>query len=333
MKKIIIIVLLFASKVYANGIISSINNISSTTIPLYSKFETGISLTKTFTNPYNPDIISIEAQFTSPTGKLYTVYGFYYQDYQKIITAPFWNPITTPFPWRIRFSPNETGTWSYTIAAKENISNTTGTTSLQTFVCTNSTNPGYLSVSSNKRYLQYSNGSSFFGIAEDLRAFSNTQPATLQDCASNNVSCTDWCYTPNTLVKHKEWINDFKNNGGNLVRIWLEPYSYEIEWENLNNYSNRQNRAYDFDELIEYLSTNKVYTHLVLYNEFMLRKKDTLSTNDQWMIIDETHRREWSLRFRKNYRITRAGRLGLLLCRQPASLATVSAGGRVTRKI
>src|ERR1041384_8084740 len=47
----------------------------------YEKFELTIDLDATFKNPYDPDEISLDGQFTSPSGQKITLPGFYYDDF------------------------------------------------------------------------------------------------------------------------------------------------------------------------------------------------------------------------------------------------------------
>ncbi|MBX9851661.1 MAG: DUF5060 domain-containing protein [Cytophagaceae bacterium] len=266
---LIFVLAIRANTIFAQGTISSITNITSTNVPLYGKFEAGASLTKNFTNPYDPEIVSIDVQFISPTGKQYNVFGFYYQDYQRLSTSPFWNPIVTAQPWRVRFSPNEIGNWSYIIKVKENNNTITGISSARTFTCTNSSNPGFVSIASNKRYFNFSNGTSFFGIAQDMWSYGGVTSPNNCDPAP----CPYACYSQYVYPKYQTWISNFSQNGGNLIRVWMSPTSFELEWPEdaintniLGNYTPRQYRAYDLDAVFDLAVQNNVYIHLVVMN-------------------------------------------------------------------
>ena len=62
-------------------------------------------------NPFDPKQISLEAVFTSPTGKKVKRLGFYYQPFKADRNFDKWKTVTTTFPWRIRFAPDEIGEW------------------------------------------------------------------------------------------------------------------------------------------------------------------------------------------------------------------------------
>ncbi|MBI5008485.1 MAG: DUF5060 domain-containing protein [Bacteroidia bacterium] len=118
------------------------------TVGLYEKFEVSMELKCDFVNPFDPDEIDIQAEFTAPSGKKWKINGFYYFSMSTL--------------WRIRFSPDETGTWSYIVTVKDKNGTVTG--SPQTFLAVSSKRNGPIRVADNKRYLVHSNGKDFYGV-------------------------------------------------------------------------------------------------------------------------------------------------------------------------
>jgi hypothetical protein len=118
---------------------------NTNTVGTYNLFELTAGLTAAYANPYDPDQIDLSATFTSPSGKLWTINGFY-----------------DGAQWKIRFAAGETGTWNYVVKVKDS----TGTTlsAPGSFVCTTSTNHGWIKIAPNKRYLCYDDGTSFYGV-------------------------------------------------------------------------------------------------------------------------------------------------------------------------
>ena len=111
----------------------------------YEKLELTVSLTATYTNPYDPNQIALSAVFTSPTNKVWTINGFY-----------------NGSQWKIRFAANETGAWSYVVKATDSTGSTQSVAG--SFSCTASTNHGWIKVAPNNRYLCYDDGTSFYGV-------------------------------------------------------------------------------------------------------------------------------------------------------------------------
>ena len=143
--------LLTFSQVYAYSFpVPEIINIRQRpdTAGLYEKFEISFNLKAEFVNPFDPDEIDITALFISPTGKKWNIHGFY--DYSQGTL------------WKIRFSPDETGKWSYNISVRDK--NGQITNNSRTFIAVKSAKKGPLLIAGNKRYLKHSDGSDFYGV-------------------------------------------------------------------------------------------------------------------------------------------------------------------------
>src|SRR5690606_39085121 len=81
----------------------------------YGKFEATISLSATFTNPYDYSQVAVRGTFTSPSGAEKAVDGFFMQDYTlNSITGSLAS--AGPGGFRLRFSPDEAGTWSFVVS-------------------------------------------------------------------------------------------------------------------------------------------------------------------------------------------------------------------------
>ena len=117
-------------------------------VGLYEKFEVSLELKCDFVNPFDPDEIDIQAEFISPSGKKWKINGFY--DFSMSTL------------WKVRFSPDETGKWNYTVTIRDK--NGTVTSDPQSFLAVSSKRNGPVQVASNKRYLSHSNGKDFYGV-------------------------------------------------------------------------------------------------------------------------------------------------------------------------
>jgi hypothetical protein len=115
---------------------------------LYEKLELPLNITALFTNPFDPDEVNIMATFKSPSGKEWKVPGFYSQSRRG--------------GFLVRFSPDETGQWSYTIS----VTDKTGTTTSEARTCNviPSEYHGPLHIAQNKRYLEQADGTPWFGV-------------------------------------------------------------------------------------------------------------------------------------------------------------------------
>ncbi|MEN8156890.1 MAG: DUF5060 domain-containing protein [Bacteroidota bacterium] len=128
-----------------------VESVNSETPGLYERHEIDVILLDAdYDNPYDPDQLDLSAQFTSPTGKVWEING-YYDNYNNVNQ------------WKIRFSPNETGEWRYTLKVIDRVD--TATTSEYTLNAVESNHKGWIRVSEkNPHYFEYDNGSSFYGV-------------------------------------------------------------------------------------------------------------------------------------------------------------------------
>jgi hypothetical protein len=117
-------------------------------VGVYEKLEVSLEIKCEFVNPFDPDDIDIHALFTSPSGKKWEIPGFYNFSHSTL--------------WKIRFSPDETGKWNYTVTVRDK--NGEVISSTQSFVAIKSSRKGPIQVAANKRYLKHSDGSNFFGV-------------------------------------------------------------------------------------------------------------------------------------------------------------------------
>ena len=115
-------------------------------VPKYEKFELQANWDGSgrYGNPFNPDEIRLWAVFSAPSGKQWTIPGF-------------WNGSG----WRVRFSPNEAGSWSYYVKVVD--FSGTHESGVFSFECNPSNLHGWLEVSDHDpHYLQYEDRTSFF---------------------------------------------------------------------------------------------------------------------------------------------------------------------------
>ena len=133
--------------------ISSIS--SPTQVGLYGLYEVSFNMSPSYSNPYDPAIIDAYAIFRGPDGQQTKVNAFYFEDYSFSNDSGY--EVATPTGtsgWRIRFTPNLVGTWTFTIRAKDYQSNVIVITSQRQFTCKNTNNStGFIS-KANNRYLK-----------------------------------------------------------------------------------------------------------------------------------------------------------------------------------
>ncbi len=150
-----------------------VSEVNSETIGLYEKFEIIVSIEQvSYLNPYDPDQIDLQAYFTAPSGKIWKIFGFW-DDYQNAQQ------------WKVRFSPDEIGTWTYYLTVRDKSG--TGQSSSYKFTAIQSNYHGWVQLNpQNPHYLKYADGSSFYGVG--LCYPWNVTNAGLERLASNGAN-------------------------------------------------------------------------------------------------------------------------------------------------
>jgi len=250
---IFIIFLLAGFSGTANPVFTSVSA-NSATVSKYQKFELTVNLTASYSNPYDFNQINLKCKFTSPTGLVFNVDGFYYQAFN--MPQPN-NLVAVGSPdWRVRFAPNETGTWTYLLTCTD-INGTTAYPVGQ-MQCTASALRGFIHPATNNQFV-YDDGGKFFGIG-------------------TNLGWTEWS---EGFTIYEDWINELGENGGNYTKIVMAPWSFEPEWQETGtgNYSARQNRAWALDWIYDRLATNGIYCQLNIMIHDVMKPANTPGWN------------------------------------------------------
>lgn len=166
-------------------------------VPLVAKwgrFEQGFKSSVAYENPFQQ--CTLKVTFTSPSGEKTVAYGF-------------WDGGKT---WRIRFSPNQLGHWTYRTAcsdaANKRMDNQTGE-----FLCGSPTGQssfaqhGPVQVARDRHHFEYADGSPFFWMADvawnaPRLASSRDWITYTQVRAGQKFSAVQWAAAPGTDVKN-----------------------------------------------------------------------------------------------------------------------------------
>ncbi len=235
--------------------------VTDSLVEQYDKFETTLAIDATYDNPYDYDQVQVSAAFISPTGSQYLVDGFYMQDYD-LNTA---NGSLTPVgdgEFRIRFAPNELGTWSFQASVTDSV----GTVSFdeQTFECvpiTEEENNGFVRIGGTN-YHEFDNGEQLVLIGENM-AWQNS----------------------NAFTNYRNWLTQLDDNGGNFIRLWHAHWGLGIEWK--NNWQNfeglrryKEANCFYQDWLYDFCADRGIYVMLALQHHGPVSSQVNPNWND-----------------------------------------------------
>ncbi|MFT7344058.1 MAG: hypothetical protein ACI9XP_000638 [Lentimonas sp.] len=192
-------------------------------------------------NPYAGEDINIQAIFTSPSGKTYKRFGFYYQNFRVDERINEFVRYQTNDPFRIRFAPNEIGNWKVEIDIITKLKVKEQPITLD-FKCEASEHKGPLVAEENERYLKYKqSGDGFFGIG-------------------HNVSSGGFfTFNPRQCDYQMQGIRNLSYGGGNFTRLELSAQSALPNWYDLNSYEDKQDEMYGFDQVMTQCEDLKMY--------------------------------------------------------------------------
>ena len=187
----------------------SITNIaaSGASVGRYQKYELKTTLANTsYANAYDFNQARLACTFTAPSGATKTVDGFWKNGYtvSNLATGSL-STNAADNGWYVRFSPTETGNWSYSVTFTDAGGTSAAVTG--TFSCTASADKGFVRRQAGKNYLKFDNGTPYVPIGQNV----------------------GW-YNGNGIGDLKTWIDPMATNNANYLRYWFCYWATELEW-------------------------------------------------------------------------------------------------------
>jgi hypothetical protein len=215
-------------------------------VPLYGLWELSFSLPRIYSSPYDPDQISIMASFDPPQGETMSVPGFYMRPYSDLCVENCASENLAPIrsgEWHVRFTPNQVGTWRYSITVQD----TAGARTFRqgSFEVVPSGNPGYVRVSGNGRYFTFDSGSAYFPVGENLA----------------------WSWPDGGgIYSYERWLDQLHTAGANYARLNIDvPWFIGLDWSDpAGDYSDAQAAAWRLDTILEMAEERGIYLQVVL---------------------------------------------------------------------
>ncbi|HAL45879.1 MAG: hypothetical protein A2Y12_14560 [Planctomycetes bacterium GWF2_42_9] len=220
------------------------------TVQQYSPVFFDINSVSAFSNPYNPDDISIDIIFHSPDNSQITLPCFYVSGN------------SSASKWQGRFTPQQTGQYSY--QAKVYVNGVyEGYSPISSLTVTESSGNGFIHKNPDSYYFwKYDSGKAFRGIGENVA----------WDTRSYN----------NQMYPYEYMLPMLGNQGCNFVRIWLCEWNMPLEWDTLGRYTASASQR--LDAVFALAEQNGISLLLTLntYSEFK-SIKNIWGTGDDWV--------------------------------------------------
>jgi Domain of unknown function (DUF5060) len=188
---------------------------NSSTIGRYTKYELTFTLSRTYTNPFDPCVVDVMVTFHQPDGTDVNIIGFYYQAYTTSGSNPETYTTAGAISWKARFAPSLLGSYTCDIKVKD-IDGTATKTTAGSFTCVESGKQGFIRVDPNQHdFLKYANGDTRINIGQNI-GWNNGSLA--------GGGIAGWNY----------FLQKLHNAGANWVRLWCctygADYGVALEW-------------------------------------------------------------------------------------------------------
>jgi len=188
----------------------------------YEKLELRVDLRATYQNPYDPDEVDLWAEFTSPAGKAWKIWGFY-------------NPSSWSSLWMVRFAPDEIGTWRVIVKVRDREG--TAESEERDIPVLASDHRGFVRVAANKRYFRFDDGTPFYGVGlwynDSYELFDQGQitEEALNALARQGANFISFFHSPLETMGTGLGRYD-ENRAGRLDRVfeWCEKRNMQISW-------------------------------------------------------------------------------------------------------
>ncbi len=211
-------------------------------------------------NPFDPQQLEIKAYF-SPLYNGSWQYpwvrdAFYYENYQHSPDTLSWQEVPTQgSKFRVRFAPRATGLWRCAISVSCPVTGEYWDLNEFQFTVIDTGKPDYVRTGENGKYFKIG-GDPFY-----------TWGLNMPTQGRNTAYDASIGARPKDYNLYFEQLRELKNAGGNYFRYMNQPYSTEIEFEHLGDYSDRMFRAWEMDRVIDSLETLDLRMHWCLsYN-------------------------------------------------------------------
>jgi len=181
------------------------------TVGMYEKFELTFTLSETYSNPFDPNIVDISITITAPDTSTSVAFAFFYMDYD-IIDGKYVNGHNPC--WKVCFAPSQLGKYA---VSQITINDKNGATSVDpqaSFECVPGERKGIIRVDQRDPYcLCYADGSAYLPIG-------------------HNVAWDQAVYGADAIAWWEQYFASMAAAGENWTRIWMTHFyeGHTLEW-------------------------------------------------------------------------------------------------------
>jgi hypothetical protein len=236
--------------------------VSLTHPEVFERVEIAVAGMPAVGNPFDPDLIALDLDVVSPTGKLQRMPGFFAEEFERKLEGN--KEVLTPATgekghWCIRWLPLEPGRHRLTATATvEGKATARGEVVMEVAA---GHRPGLVRLEpKGKRYFRLDNGEPLF----------------------LNGLCACW-HGPRGTFDYDDWLEAYQKTGINYMRLWMWPQAFGIEWDRQDKLHYRLDNAWRLDRVLAEAERRGIYVMLCLdYHGIFEVKPDYWGGNNFW---------------------------------------------------
>jgi uncharacterized protein DUF5060 len=234
--------------------------LSPEVLEVFQRGEITVTNVPAAANPFDPESIAVDLQVTPPSGKTFSVPGFYHRDYERKLKGN--REVLTPLDvgsWRIRWLPREAGRHLLGVTVSLDGKLAHGPTATVDVAAGN--HRGLVRIEPmGKRYFCLDDGTPLF----------------------LNGLCAGWHGRRGTF-DYDNWLKAYQQAGINYARLWMWPQAFGIEWDSNDRLQYRLDNAWRLDHVLAEAERRGVYIMLCLdYHGMFEVKPDYWGGNNYW---------------------------------------------------
>ncbi|HLW30491.1 MAG TPA: hypothetical protein VKX29_06510 [Brumimicrobium sp.] len=222
---------------------------------------------RTGLNPFVSWDVDVKAHFKHLSGEEeFTSIGFWYTEMERNLDANRWDDLKTNLPFRVRYAPTHLGEWEVVIQVDIK-GQPTYFSSAKHFQVVDSQFKGHVTLNKEAQYLERE-GKIIVPTGVNLPFPYNKNNLLYSLNKEETLDVLAW-------EEYRNQVRQYISEGGEYFRMFLHPSSTEIEFEEVGNYQERQNYAWEIDQLFELCENNNTLIQFdLMYHSFFMKLGD-----------------------------------------------------------
>ena len=238
------------------------------------RFEITMQISRWYENPFDPEQVTVDGEFTAPSGKKFSVPGFYFQDFSRRWLADGSEACDARglACWKVRYCPTEAGEHAFQIKVKDWRGDTL-TTEEQRFTAADAKFRGFVRIDpKDPHFLSFSEDNSFFyPIGMIVRS-----PWDKREQYEYEFDIVEGRGT----YGYDEFFTSMSQTNMNFTRVWMSAWWTALEWSHgyrrdyagIGRYN--QMNAWRMDYVVDLAEKLGIYIDVTLHNHGQFRARD-----------------------------------------------------------